>query len=142
MLKDRILELLKRNQLSASDFAKIIGVNASAISHLISGRRESLSIDSVVKIVNKFPEVSLDWLILGKGEPDETKREAFQGNLFSANDVRTTKTQQRKEQASEVFMPQRNAQRDASKNAAYPGSAKVKLVLILFEDGSFQELEP
>lgn len=142
MLKDRILELLKRNQLSASDFAKIIGVNASAISHLISGRRESLSIDSVVKIVNKFPEVSLDWLILGKGEPDETKLEALQGNLFSANDGLSTKAQQRKEQASEVFMPQHNAQRDASKNADYPAAAKVKSVLILFEDGSFQELEP
>ena len=67
-MKAQLQELLYYYQLSAAEFAKIIGVNASGLSHIINGNRNFLSIDTIIKIISKYPDVSLDWLILGKGE--------------------------------------------------------------------------
>ena len=66
-MKAQIQKLLSYYQLNAADFAKIIGVNASGLSHILGGKRNHLSIDTILKIVDKYPAIDLEWLILGKG---------------------------------------------------------------------------
>jgi plasmid maintenance system antidote protein VapI len=56
---------MKLNNLTASAFADEIGVQRSSISHILSGRNKP-SLDIVVKILTRFPNVSSDWLLLGK----------------------------------------------------------------------------
>lgn len=63
---NRIEEVLKFYNLSASAFADTIGVQRSSISHLIAGRNKP-SLEFVMKVVQAFPEVDLYWLINGKG---------------------------------------------------------------------------
>jgi transcriptional regulator with XRE-family HTH domain len=65
-MKDQLLKLLKHLGLTATRFADEIGVQRSGISHIISGRNQP-SYDFIVKIMHRYPEISLDWLILGKG---------------------------------------------------------------------------
>lgn len=73
---DRLKEWIKTNKLSASDFAKQLEVQRSALSHIFSGRNKP-SVDVLIKIKNAYPNMSLDWLITGKldtkNKPEEPK---------------------------------------------------------------------
>lgn len=53
-------------QLTATAFADKIEVQRSSISHLLSGRNKP-SLDFVLKVLDKFKEVELYWLLNGKG---------------------------------------------------------------------------
>lgn len=63
---NRIDQILKFHDLSASVFADTIGVQRSSISHLLAGRNKP-SLEFVLKVVASFPEVDLYWLLFGKG---------------------------------------------------------------------------
>lgn len=62
--KDRLKEILDKEDLSASKFAEKIGIQRSSVSHILSGRNKP-SLDFVIKVNNAFDDVSLDWLIKG-----------------------------------------------------------------------------
>ena len=63
---NRLQEILDFYDLSASAFARRIGVQPSGISHLLSGRNKP-SLDFVLRVIETFPEVELYWLLNGKG---------------------------------------------------------------------------
>ncbi len=65
-MKDRIALLIKAKNFTSAQFADEVGVQKSGISHILSGRNNP-SLDFVQKILQRFPEISMDWLILGKG---------------------------------------------------------------------------
>lgn len=65
-MNQRIELLLRIKDVTASKFADMLGVQPSNISHIISGRNKP-SLDFVVKVVEAFPDISLEWLIFGKG---------------------------------------------------------------------------
>ena len=62
--KDRLKEILDKEDLTASKFAEKIGIQRSSVSHILSGRNKP-SLDFVIKVNNAFDDVSLDWLIKG-----------------------------------------------------------------------------
>ncbi|MFM1836104.1 MAG: hypothetical protein RJA04_792, partial [Bacteroidota bacterium] len=55
-LSEKIELLIKRKQLSASQFADKLGIPRSSISHILSGRNKP-SLDVVQKILRVFPEI-------------------------------------------------------------------------------------
>lgn len=63
---ERLEKLLAHYDLTASSFADAIGVQRSSISHLLSGRNRP-SLDFVMKVVGRYPEVDLYWLLNGRG---------------------------------------------------------------------------
>src|SRR5688572_3978558 len=62
----RLEILLEYYSVSASAFADKIGVQRSALSHLLSGRNKP-SLDFVMKIIENYPDVDLYWLLNGMG---------------------------------------------------------------------------
>lgn len=66
-MKDRILMVMEREGLTPSRFAESIGIQRSAMSHIISGRNNP-SLDVLLKILERFTYVDSDWLLFGKGE--------------------------------------------------------------------------
>jgi plasmid maintenance system antidote protein VapI len=66
-LISRLELLMDHYELSASAFSDAIGVQRSSISHLISGRNKP-SLDFILKVNTRFPEVDLYWLLLGEGD--------------------------------------------------------------------------
>tara|TARA_R110002050_G_scaffold41657_4_gene100822 strand:+ start:249 stop:662 length:414 start_codon:yes stop_codon:yes gene_type:complete len=62
----RLQKILDYYSLSAASFAEEINFNRSTISHLLSGRNKP-SLEFVMKLYQKFPEVDMDWLLFGKG---------------------------------------------------------------------------
>jgi len=65
-MKDRILAFLQNENKSYAQFAEEIGVQPSGISHILSGRNNP-SLDFVTKMLHRYPSLSADWLLFGKG---------------------------------------------------------------------------
>ena len=65
-MKDRILRIMEHEGISPSKFAEEIGIQRSAMSHIISGRNNP-SLDVLTKIMQRFTYVDTDWLLFGKG---------------------------------------------------------------------------
>lgn len=65
-MNNRIIELIKAENLTAIKFAERLDVQPSNISHIISGRNKP-GYDFIVKVLERFPSVNPDWLLLGKG---------------------------------------------------------------------------
>lgn len=67
-ITDRVKKIMEDNGLSPAQMADRIGVQRSAISHIISGRNKP-SLDFVLKVLESFENVSSDWLLKGQ-DPD------------------------------------------------------------------------
>jgi len=65
-MKERILAFLQNENKSYAQFAEEIGVQPSGISHILSGRNNP-SLDFIVKMLLKYPSLSADWLLFGRG---------------------------------------------------------------------------
>jgi transcriptional regulator with XRE-family HTH domain len=65
-MKERLLEFLKNENKSSAQLAEEIGVQASGISHILSGRNNP-SLDFVLKMLEKYEFLSTEWLLFGKG---------------------------------------------------------------------------
>lgn len=66
-MKERIIQIMEREGLTPSKFAEVIGIQRSAMSHILSGRNNP-SLDVLIKVLEKFTYVDSDWLLFGKGE--------------------------------------------------------------------------
>lgn len=66
-MKDRIQSILIKEGLTAKRFAELIGIQSSAMSHILSGRNNA-SLDVVQKILRSFPQIDPDWLLSGNGD--------------------------------------------------------------------------
>ncbi len=66
-LGTRILELMDYYGLSQKAFAARIGVVRSSVTHLIGGRN-AVRFDTIVKILEAFPQLNARWFLLGIGE--------------------------------------------------------------------------
>lgn len=65
---ERINNIIAAKNLSARSFANTVGFNYSTLNNYLTGRRETIDTDLIVKIASSFDDVSIDWLITGKGE--------------------------------------------------------------------------
>lgn len=79
---------MKEKNMNASQFSDAIGIQRATISHILAGRNNP-SLDIVMKILAKFPEISPDWLLSGK-EPtrrlsENTGNSENNGNSVSDN---------------------------------------------------------
>lgn len=78
-IKERFRRIMEREHLNATAFAESIGVAASTISHILSGRNKSLSTDVILRLHAKYEDINLQWLITGEGN--------MSNSPLSSNDV-------------------------------------------------------
>ncbi|PHR72911.1 MAG: transcriptional regulator [Lutibacter sp.] len=84
---ERLKIMMSFYGLTATALAESIEIQRSSISHLLSGRNRP-SLDFVLKVLEKYPEVELYWLLNGKGTfPKEEKVEMATPTLFQENDI-------------------------------------------------------
>lgn len=63
-MKEKLEFLLRTKSLTATTLARLLEIQPSGISHILSGRNKP-SFDLVVKILRAFPDINPDWLLLG-----------------------------------------------------------------------------
>ena len=66
-MQEQIQEILRREDLSSSQFADKIGVQRSSVSHVLSGRNKP-GFDFIYKILESFTGINAEWLITGYGD--------------------------------------------------------------------------
>lgn len=80
-MKERLLEFLRNENKTSAQLAEEIGVQASGISHILSGRNNP-SLDFVLRMLGKYRFLSTDWLLFGRGTMYTDSR---MQNLFDVN---------------------------------------------------------
>ncbi|MDP6908552.1 MAG: helix-turn-helix transcriptional regulator [Flavobacteriales bacterium] len=70
-ITERVKKVMDDHGLSSAQMADRIGVQRSAISHILSGRNKP-SLDFILKVLKSFSDVSSDWLLKGEKVLAET----------------------------------------------------------------------
>ena len=141
-MKEKLEILCAKSNLTASSLAKALGVEASAISHIRSGRNKP-SYDFVVKILRAFPDVNPDWLLL---DCEEFLRTGVSSTspLFpefgAAAEVSNVEAQKNIE-ISASSLEEKNVSTDKKLYSSISGK-QVKRVIVLYTDGSFESYDP
>jgi transcriptional regulator with XRE-family HTH domain len=143
-MKERLLEFLRNENKSSAQLADEIGVQASGISHILSGRNNP-SLDFVLKMLEKYQFLSTEWLLFGKGA---MYREAKMQNLF---DYEIVETSERDKMNSGIHLNQNEVDRnkvikDKDVNDIntqdHKGTSEVVKIVWFFDDNSFEEFLP
>jgi transcriptional regulator with XRE-family HTH domain len=140
---DRIKKLIEEKKLSATQFSDEIGIQRSSLSHVLSGRNKP-SLDFMLKVKGRYPEISLDWLLLGKGNMRMTDSRQETGQLrFSLPEEKKTETAKPEamEENAPRPMPETEA-KDRKISEIPPIKEKVEMIVTFFNDGRFRIYRP
>ncbi len=142
-IKDRLAHILRAKNLTASQFAELMEIQPSNVSHLLNGRNKP-SLDFLIKIKEVFPEYSFDWIIMGKkpitiNEPNpvvpdnqEIKFEEDEDtNVIEFDDI-VENTPESKE----------NQQKIVENQHEIVSTTDIKKVLVIYSDNTFEILKP
>ena len=141
-MKDRILEFLKRENKTSAQFAEDIHVQPSGISHILSGRNKP-SLDFVIKMLERYPFLSTEWLIFGKGS---MYKEPRMGDLFA--DIDFTNTEKKvnisasAEKTGSFETPDQTIIQEIISEQPHPGHSRAIKIVWFYEDNSFEEFYP
>jgi transcriptional regulator with XRE-family HTH domain len=136
-MKDRILDFLKAENKSSSQLAEEIGVQPSGISHIISGRNKP-SLDFILKMLEKFPFLSTEWLLFGKGEMyrDQSMQELFTDAKENAQNTPVN------EPALFSDVVKKDFKKPLDEPEAVKVSANVEKIAWFYKNGTFKEYFP
>ena len=144
---NRIFAFIESQQLTPTEFADKIGVSRASISSIKTGRTQP-TLSLVEKIKQHFSDVDVNWLIFGEGEaPSKMKFNTEDDLLFDkldnvendtpapsvANDYQAVyiasspKTEENELEQSNITPPTINLNKS------------IKKVILLYDDGSFEE---
>ena len=159
-LNSRVQKIINYSELSSSEFADEIGVQRSNISHVLSGRNKP-SLDFLMKIKDRFPEIQWEWLIEGKGASsyslEESKindDEPIITGLFSITSQEMEENTKQEEEKSEILEPiqynnieENTPEISENKNiseAETPSEKgnSIKKIVFFYENGKFEVFEP
>ena len=130
-IKDRLAHILRAKNLTASQFAELMEIQPSNVSHLLNGRNKP-SLDFLIKIKEVFPEYSFDWIIMGKKPITEIKIEEEEDkSVIEFDDIEENDTESKEIQPKIV----ENQQEIVSKS-------DIKKVLVIYSDNTFEILKP
>ncbi|SRX55826.1 helix-turn-helix transcriptional regulator [Aequorivita sp. CIP111184] len=129
----RLEKILDYYNLTAAAFAEEIAFNRSTISHLLSGRNKP-SLEFVMKLLQKFPDVEMNWLLFGKG------------NFPSTSENKTTTVSSKQKMAIETEKPKDLFSEENNiiekKTAQLNQTTKqIEKIVIFYKDGSFNVYE-
>jgi transcriptional regulator with XRE-family HTH domain len=143
-MKERLLEFLKNENMSSAQLAEEIGVQASGISHILSGRNNP-SLDFVLKMLEKYQFLSTEWLLFGKGS---MYKEARTQNLFDyevADTVENDSIRKINRQSKDVADIQdviKDGFVNRSAQSENKATSDVVKIVWFYENNSFEEFLP
>ena len=132
----RLQKIMNYYEINASTLADSLGVLRSSISHLLSERNKP-SLDFVLKITEKYPEIDLYWLLYGKGSfPKEEPREEPKEKLppkkvtpIAPPEIPFPPIEPLQEKPIEKNVPQKDIQKEVQK------------IIFFYKDNSFEIFE-
>ena len=138
-MQDRFKQLLKDKRLTAAQFATLIKVNPSAMSHILNGRSKP-GFDVLDKIGQTFPDINLNWLVSGKGAPYTDSKESDEIGADPQETV-TSISQKTSPIASQTLSEIESEPATVAEIAVPQHSKIIKRIVLFFNDGSFEVYE-
>lgn len=139
-MKDKLELLLREKQLNATSLARLLEIQPSGISHILSGRNKP-SFDLVVKILRIFPDINPDWLLLDSFEVWRDGKEQTNGStLFSSEQSNTINNPDIAEPKNIEFSEGNADLKNEKPSIFHPtknGAKDVERIVVLYTDGSF-----
>ena len=154
---NRIFTFIESLQLTPTEFADTIGVSRASISSIKTGRTQP-TLSLVEKIKQRFPNVDINWLILGEGDAPIVNRSESETELFSDDEVKAeievTQTSSNDDTAANEYQavyiaetPRKieeepqvvNQEDNVPVQSTTERKKSVKKVILLYDDGSFEE---
>ncbi|MDR1847216.1 MAG: helix-turn-helix domain-containing protein [Bacteroidales bacterium] len=146
MIEERIKQIITTYGLTAGGFADILGIQASGISHILSGRNKP-SLDFVTRVLTKFPDISWNWLVLGKGSMQSLEVPVIEEpSLFSQEPpqkVEEVKTEVEPEPLEEVFeeVEEPPVMVQEPVNEPEPKSkGRIRRIIVFYDDCTYEEV--
>ncbi|MBO4656751.1 MAG: helix-turn-helix transcriptional regulator [Bacteroidales bacterium] len=148
-MEQRLQLFLQMEQLSQSQFADKMGIQRSGVTHLLSGRNKP-SFEFITRMLQTFPTLNAEWLILGKGKPYKDSSASPEipvapqpENLPEAN-LFTPATELQPVETTEIIDFGNNVQIDEVEEIKRPSPISdapkaIKAILILYEDGTYEK---
>lgn len=139
IMKEKIEYLLRAGNYTATSLARLLDIQPSGLSHILSGRNKP-SFDLVVKILRAFPDVNPDWLLL---DADQVYRNPTTTELGAA-----ANSEDGASDAASLFGVVQNSQisvGNAAEKNEHPsifatpsnGAKSIERVIVLYSDKSF-----
>jgi transcriptional regulator with XRE-family HTH domain len=162
-MNTRLKQFLAAENISQAQFADIINVVRASVSHVLAGRNNP-SYDFIKAIMDNYPDLNIEWLILGKGKmyKDRTAtaepvhspapKEDFTDDLLfpvfeeeSSSETADTSPSESEipavlsgYQANTAAVSEINTTNSMGQTIVK--QRKVSKIIVLFDDGSFQEM--
>ncbi len=140
---NRIFAFIESQQLTPTEFADKIGVSRASISSIKTGRTQP-TLSLVEKIKQHFSDVDVNWLIFGEGEaPSKIESNTEDDLLFDKSDnvENDTPAPSVANDYQAVYIASSPNELEQS-NITPPTinlNKSIKKVILLYDDGSFEE---
>ena len=151
-MKERITQIMQKEEMTAAQFAEKIGLSPSSLSHILNGRNNP-SLDVVMKIHKACNYVNLSWLIYGEGkmegQPELLKQDDSgisgislfdESAFFTPNDTEERENRKEMPLKQPVFTP-KEIVREEVKYIEKP-ARKITEIRIFFDNGTYETFRP
>lgn len=151
-MTERIQKIMDLENIKPGEFAEQIGINRSAVSHILNGRNKP-SLDVVHRILSRYDYISSDWLLFGKGEMYKKNLGTsgqhipkHQPSLFDENAVNIPKqepaSEYKQENQPKVVQQMENQLVKDINEVRIPVTKKITKLVIFYSDNTFDTFAP
>ena len=150
-MNTRLQQFIAAENISQAQLADTLQVARAGVSHILAGRNKP-SYDFLTSLMQRFPQLNIEWLMFGKGKMYKTETTVQEKNettlLFNDYDLFDEPASTASEADNTLPEPQVEIKNQISNEIENLSntlqlSAKqrnVKKIIILFDDGTFQEI--
>jgi len=156
---DRLQKIMDMENLTPAQFSELMSIQRSAVSHLVSGRNKP-SFDLLLKLIQRFPTLNLDWLMTGKGKPYKSSETSMSENasrtlpvIFDQNiqtpdketqtiDNEVETAENEEQHPSEISTNSSSSSDDGEKSQSQrviSASRNIMRITVFYSDGTFEE---
>lgn len=156
-MREKLQLLMNAENLTGSKLAEYLGIQPSSISHILGGRNKP-SLDFVQKILQRYPRINPDWLLLDSDEMYRSDSSPA-SSVASSAELQFSESASMAEsatQAEQSAAENHNSPADHTKQApstpdnvmdtiaplVAPHSRGVKRIIVMFDDHTFESYEP
>lgn len=144
-MNTRLKQFLAAENITQAQFADRINVVRASVSHVLAGRNNP-SFDFIKAMMAQYPSLNIEWLMFGRGKmyKENQSSQAAASELLFPEVLNDTALSVPDSQPS-VDIKESVESTTALKTLAeatqtYVTQRKVSKIIILFDDGTFQEL--
>ncbi len=146
-MNNRLKQFLAAENITQAQFADTINVVRASVSHILSGRNKP-SYDFIKTMMLNYPKLNIEWLMFGKGKMYKDSRNNEAEVLFPEESplpetVPALEFPELFHDESENYAGVPVSNEIDTLNETMQGTVKqrkVSRIIVLFDDGSYQEL--